>query len=178
MSKLKQRPALFTRTATHIGHQRRAPRLLLASIAASGLLLATTATSHYDEDEPRQSYRQSWFAMVGANFGPIQAMMEGDMAWDDKQLKAYADQLAALANMDVSRGFVPGTEKGTTRAKPDIWKNQSDFEQKMDDFQNAANALQAAATEGDKDKIIEDIVATGKSCKSCHDEYKSKDYLY
>ena len=150
----------------------------LIALVLSGMIVSVSAFAHFNDKEPRQSYRQSWFAMVGANFGPIYAMMEGDMPWDDAQMTMYADQLVQLAAMDVSRGFAPGTDKGTTRAKPEIWENQADFQQKMNDFRDAALALQTAAAAGDRDAVKTQIGATGMSCKACHDEYKSKDYLY
>ena len=48
----------------------------------------------------------------------------------------------------------------------------------MDDMAMAVKALQTAANSGDRKAIAGDIAATGKACKACHDEYKSKDYLY
>ena len=89
-----------------------------------------------------------------------------------------ADELAALASMDVSRAFGPGSDKGTTRAKPGIWDNKDDFAAKLADMQEAVAGLQTAAGSGDREAIGEATGATGQACKACHDEYKSKDYLY
>jgi cytochrome c556 len=95
------------------------------------------------------------------------------------QMAGYADQLAALTTLDVMRGFAGGSDKGTTRAKPEIWENKADFESKMNDLTKAVNALQIVANEGtDRKAIAEQVGATGKACKACHDDYKSKDYLY
>lgn len=151
---------------------------LLALATAVAVGLSPLAISHFDDKEMSQSYRQSWFAMVGMNFGPMVSMLKGEMPWNDQQLQAFADQLATLTSMDVKRGFGPGSDKGTTRAKPEIWENKADFESKMQDLTDAAKALQSAAATGDKKAIAGQIAATGKTCKACHDEYKSKDYLY
>ncbi len=49
----------------------------------------------------------------------------------------------------------------------------------MDDLKVAVNALQVVAEQGtDRKAIAEQVGATGKACKACHDDYKSKDYLY
>jgi cytochrome c556 len=53
-----------------------------------------------------------------------------------------------------------------------------DFQSKLDDFRAAATSLAEIATEGDPGTSREQFVATGGTCKACHDEYKSKDYLY
>ena len=76
------------------------------------------------------------------------------------------------------RGFVDGSDKGTTRAKPEIWKNKADFSSKMDDLHKALNELQQAAAGGDRELISKRIGAAGKACKACHDEYKADNYLY
>jgi cytochrome c556 len=159
--------------------QRSQRNTLLAIIVLSGLAPSPLAISHYDDKEPAQSYRQSWFAMMAANFGPMAAMVKGDIPWEENQMAAYADQLAALVTLDVMRGFADGSDKGTTRAKPEIWENKADFKAKMDDLTTAVNALQAVANQGtDRKAIAEGVGATGKACKACHDDYKSKDYLY
>lgn len=153
-------------------------RYLLCSTIAAGLLLSPLVSSHFDDKEVLQSYRQSWFAMVATNFGPMVAMVKGEMPWNDEQLAAASEQLVQLANMDISRGFSPGTDKGKTRAKPEIWNNTDDFGSKMQDMREAAIALQQTVAGGDRKAITQGILGVGESCKACHDEYKSEDYLY
>jgi len=157
-----------------------APRnTVLAIITLAGLALSPLAISHFNDKEIPQSYRQSWFAMLATNFGPMTAMVKGEIPWQEKQMAGYADQMAALMTIDVMRGFTHGSEKGTTRAKPEIWQNQADFQKKMDDMKTAINALQVVAATGtDRKAIAEQVGAVGGTCKACHDEYKSKDYLY
>jgi cytochrome c556 len=161
-------------------HMLQAPRkTLLALIAFAGLALSPLAISHYNDKEPSQSYRQSWFAMMAFNFGPMVSMVKGETPWQEMQMAGFADQLAALVTLDVMRGFPDGSDKGTTRAKPEIWQNKPDFQKKMDDLKTAVNALQVVANQGTDHKAIAAAVATtGKACKACHDDYKSKDYLY
>ena len=149
----------------------------LALAAATGLAASVQVAAHLNDKEPMQSYRQSYFTLVAMNFGPIGSMVKGEMPWDDAKLKVFASELAALASMDVSRAFPAGTDQGTTRAKPGIWENTDDFKSKLSDMQSAVAALQVAAESGDKKAVAEATGATGKACKSCHDEYKSKEYL-
>jgi len=154
-------------------------RSIPALVALAALALSPLAVSHYDDKEVHQSYRQSYFALMAANYGPMVAMVKGEIPWEENQMASYADQLAALATLDVLRGFADGSEQGTTRAKPEIWTNKADFEEKMNNLKTEVNALQAVANTGtDRKAIAAGVAATGKACKSCHDEYKSKDYLY
>lgn len=153
-------------------------RYVLAITTTATIALSPLAVSHLDDKEIPQSYRQSWFAMIGANFGPMVAMIKGEMPWDERQMAANADQLAALTTLDVMRGFADGADKGTTRAKPEIWENKEDFQKKLDDLKVAAEQLKVAANGTDRKAIGAQIGAVGKTCKACHDEYKSKNYLY
>lgn len=146
--------------------------------AAAALAISPLALSHLDENEFHQSYRQSYFALLGANFGPIGAMVKGEMPWNQEQLQGFADDFAAVSTLNVLRGFPEGSEKGTTRAKPDIWTNQEDFASKLDDMTAAVATLQTTVAGGDRGAIAQQVGAVGQACKACHDEYKSKDYLY
>lgn len=152
---------------------------IVAIITLAGLALSPLAISHFDDKEIPQSYRQSWFAMMATNFGPMVSMVKGEIPWEEMQMAAYADQLAALATLDVMRGFADGSDKGKTRAKPEIWENKPDFQTKMDGLKKAADELKAVANTGtDRKAIAAQVAATGKACKACHEDYKSKDYLY
>lgn len=153
-------------------------RTTLGLAAAVTLTLAPVATAHMDEKEPMQSYRQSYFALVGANFGPIGAMVQGDMPWNDQQMATFARELDSVLSLNLMRGFAQGSEQGTTRAKPEIWENLDDFEAKLGDLREAVDGLLTTVDSGDRGKIAQQVGAVGEACKACHDDYKSKDYLY
>jgi len=105
-------------------------------------------------------------------------MVKGKIEWNDEQFAAWADDLASVSEVTVERGFAPGSDKGKTRAKPAIWENPEDFAQKLANFRSEAAALSIAAKSGDKAAAIEQFKKTGGACKACHDNYKSRDYLY
>jgi len=149
--------------------------LIAASLAA---LVTIPAVAHIERTEPLQSLRQSYFAIVGMTFGPMGDMVKGKIEWNDAQFAAWADDLASVSKVSVERGFAPGSEKGKTRAKPAIWENTDDFEQKLANFRSEVAALAEAANAGDKAATVEQFKQTGGTCKACHDNYKSRGYLY
>ncbi len=157
-------------------------RKLLIGTAAAATVAALTVSlpghAHLDDKEFPQSYRQSYFALLASNFGPIASMVKGEMPWDAEALKGYANDLAAVSALNINRGFPDGSEKGTTRAKPGIWENRDDFATKLEDMRKAVAQLQQAAAGGERKAVAEQVGATGQTCKACHDEYKSKEYLY
>ena len=67
-----------------------------------------------------------------------------------------------------------GPDVGKTGAKPEIWQKPEDFAAKLKAFQIAANNFNAAAQSGNAAATSASFAALGKTCKSCHDSYRSK----
>jgi cytochrome c556 len=67
-----------------------------------------------------------------------------------------------------------GPELGNTGAKPEIWKNQKDFQVKLRNFQAAAAAFNAAAAAGDLNAAKSRYADLGGTCKACHDSYRAE----
>jgi cytochrome c556 len=127
------------------------------------------------EENPAIAYRESLMTLVGANFGPMVAMLKGEIPWDDARMAGYGKDLKAVVGLDIMRGFPPGSAEGDTEAKPGIWENPEDFKEKLEAMQMQATKLGELAAGGDRTATGDQIAATGKTCKACHDEYKKKD---
>ena len=84
-------------------------------------LISGSSLAHIEQSEPLQSLRQSYFALLGMTFAPMGDMVKGKIEWDDALFMTWANDLNHAAQFGVERGFAPGTDKGTTRAKPNIW---------------------------------------------------------
>jgi len=140
--------------------------------------LSLPAIAHIERSEPLQSLRQSYFAIVGMTFGPMGDMVKGDIEWNGEQFAAWASDLAAVSSVTVERGFAPGSDKGKTRARPEIWDNKADFEEKLGNFRMQAAKLAEVAATGDRQAIAGQFRQTRGACKACHDNYKSRGYLY
>jgi cytochrome c556 len=151
---------------------------LLAPLGISLALLATPSGAHIEQTQPLQSLRQSYFALLGMTLAPMGDMVKGKIDWNAELFASWARDLDAVAGFGVERGFAPGSEEGTTRAKPEIWLDMADFQSKLENLRAAAAALAEVAGAGDDDATREQFMATAGTCKACHDEYKAKDYLY
>lgn len=135
--------------------------------------LVLTPSLAQAEKNPAIEYRESLMNLIGHNFGPMSAMMKGDIPWDAARMAGWGKDLKALSTLNAMRGFPPGSEGGD--AKPAIWSNMADFEKRMQDMQREIDKLGDAAVTGDKAVIGEQMSAAGKTCKGCHDEYKEQD---
>ncbi len=152
-------------------------KTLTAAALVAGLAATPAALSHLENTAFNQSYRQSLFALLGANLGPMSSMMKGEIPWNQEQFISWAEDLSKASSLDIMRGFPPGSEGGKTRAKPGIWKNTADFEAKVADLRRETVLMVEVAQAGDKKDIMKQFQKTAGTCKACHDDYKSKDYL-
>lgn len=117
-------------------------------------------------------YRQAAFEVLVWNFAPMGAMVKGKIPFDAKTFAERAANVAFLSKMPLE-GFIPGSDKGETEAKPEIWQNWDDFKARMDNLQKeTAKLAEVAKTATKVEKVAEQFGETGKVCKGCHDKYR------
>ena len=143
--------------------------------AIAALVLAATALSAAAQQikpESQIKLRKSAYALMNYNFGSLAAMAEDKKPYDKDVAGRNADMIAMLS--DVPKGFFgEGTDKGETKAKPEIWQKRSDFDAKMDKMIAEAKKLpQAVRT--DLAALRKAVGDAGDACKACHDDYRAK----
>ena len=146
-------------------------RLCLALCATSGLLAALPASAQFQKPEDAVKYRKATFTVMAAHFGRIGAMANGKAPFDAKAAADNATLLAALAPLPAT-AFGPGTDKGETRAKPEIWTESDKFKAGMTKMTEELNKLNAAAKTGDLAQLKTAFGAAAQTCKSCHDNFR------
>lgn len=144
-----------------------------ASIAAAALItsLSAPALAQFQKPEDAVKYRKAALTVMGNHFGRIGAMANGRVPFD---AAAAANSAAIVQTMSALpwEGFVAGTDKGETRALPEIWTEQAEFKKGAEKLQAETAKLSAAAKTGDLDAVKAAFGAVGQSCKACHDAYR------
>jgi len=131
--------------------------VLGAAIAAPG-----TSDSVVDQREKR-------FEASGAD---IQAIFKTHLkAGDVAAIEAAAGRMADWAE-EMPSYFPAGSD--SEGAKPEIWQNFSDFEEKAAANANAARHLQAVSGQGNMADVVAAAKALGVTCKACHNSYRNK----
>jgi cytochrome c556 len=141
----------------------------LSAMLYTGNLLA--------KDDPVKEaieYRQGAMSVIGWNFKPMGAMVKGNLAFDQKQFSALADDLAKAASLNLLAGYPEDSESDESKARAEVWLNWDDFKEKMADFNKAATNLAQVSQMGNEDASKKAFLATAKTCKACHKEYKAK----
>jgi cytochrome c556 len=140
---------------------------LAVSLALAGNALAQV------KPEDAIKYRKSVYAVMGWNFGPLAAMAKGDKPYDKDEAIRRTANIAFMSRLPLE-GFIPGSDKGDTKAKPEIWENMDDFKSKLEKMQQETAKLAEVAKAGDFNALKAQLGETGKACKACHDNYRNK----
>lgn len=145
-------------------------------IIAATALLASLSFGAYAQSAAERAiqYRQGVMRAQGWHLGNLAAQVRGDKPYNKDDFARSATFLSQLLQMPWD-GYGPGTEAGApTKAKADIWLDTGKFKSAGDDAGKAAAALAQAAASGNMDQIKVAFGATAKTCKTCHDDFKSK----
>ncbi len=139
--------------------------------AAMVFSLALPAQAQFAKPEDAIKYRKASFTVMAAHFGRLGAMANGRVPYDAKAAADNADTVSALAKLPWA-AFGEGTDKGETRAKPEIWKESAKFKEASDKMQAEIVKLNVAAKAGNLDALKAAFGPAGASCKACHDNFR------
>ena len=145
----------------------------LAMLTTAGLLAAVPAAAQFQKPEDAIRYRQSAMFLQAQTFSRVAAMANGRVPFDAKVAADNIELVAALNRMQFS-AFVEGSDKGNTRAKPEIWSQKDKWAAAVAKSQEDVAKLVAAGKTGNIDQIKTAVGAVGGSCKACHDDFRKE----
>ena len=148
-------------------------KLILAAAAVVGLTSALPATAQFAKPEDAIKYRKSAMFVMASHFGRVGAMANGKIPFDAKAAADNAEIATTMSKLPFA-GFVEGTDKGDTKAKPEIWTENDKFKAAAAKLQDEMVKLNAAAKTGNLDTIKAAFGPTGQACKACHDQYRKE----
>lgn len=143
----------------------------LVATAAAALLAMPASAQNLQKPQDAIKYRRAAFAVLGPHFAALGAMANGRAPFDAKAAARHGEVLAVVSGLPWT-AFGPGTDKGDTKAKPEIWTEQAEFKQGADKMQAEIAKLVAATKTGNLDSIKASFGPAASTCKSCHDAYR------
>jgi cytochrome c556 len=147
----------------------------LASYATALLLalssLAMPAHAQFAKAEDAIKYRKSALTVMGTHFGRVAAMANGRAPYD---AKAAAENVALAETMSKLpwAAFPEGSDKGETKAKPEIWSDKARFAESAEKMQAELAKLSVAAKLGTLDALKPAVSNVAATCKNCHDNFR------
>ena len=148
-------------------------KLFTAATAMLALMLALPAAAQFAKPEDAIKYRKASFTVMAAHFGRVGAMASGRAPYDAKAAAENADIAAAMAKLPWA-AFTDGSDKGDTRAKPEIWKDSAKYKEASDKMQAEMVKLSAAAKAGNVDALKTAFGPAAATCKGCHDNFRKE----
>jgi cytochrome c556 len=138
-----------------------------ALIVPVGVLLAETSAKDL------MKARHDHYHHLGDAFKTVRDQVKSDSP-DLAAIKSAA-KIVNDASADQAKWFPAGTgpEAGKTRALAEIWSKPTEFAAAEKLFSDAAPKLYAAANAGDVAAVKAQFGEVGKSCKNCHENFRS-----
>lgn len=148
---------------------------LFASLALAVTVstLSVPAMAQFQKPEDAVKYRKAVMTLMSAHIGRIGAMASDKAPFDAKVAAENAALVEELSRLPWA-AFGAGTDKGETRAKPEIWTDAAKFKKSSDDLVAATASLNAAAKTGNLDNLKKAFGETAKTCKACHDAFRKE----
>jgi cytochrome c556 len=144
---------------------------------AIGLSLSMPGLAAKDPKKGAIKARQGEMQLRAYFAGPLFAMAKGKMEYNAAKASMLADNLVKLLDIDIRSSWVKGTDNKNypddTTSLPKIWTTYPEIGKYGKKYAAAVRELAAVAGEG-QDKLKSKVGALGKSCKSCHDDFREK----
>lgn len=136
---------------------------------AIALLLVAIAGCQEEAVAPDVQYREASMHAIGAHMSALELLVGAKVERADDMAR-HAHALRDLARS--ARHLFPDGAQGGD-AKPEIWQQKDAFESALTQFDRAAEALNEAASTGDREALNAAMNELGGACKGCHDNFKA-----
>ena len=146
-------------------------KLLILVTSMASIMMALPAAAQFAKPEDAIKYRKASFTVMSTHFGRVGAMAAGRVPYDAKAAAENADIAAAMSKLPWA-AFTEGTDKGETRAKPEIWKDSAKFKEAADKMQAELAKVAVAAKAGNVDALKTAFGPAAATCKGCHDNFR------
>jgi len=138
-----------------------------------GLIAALPAAAQFQKPEDAIKYRKAAFNVMATHFARVGAMANGRVPFDAKAVAQNAEIANMMSALPYS-AFGEGTDKGDTKAKPEVWTEGDKFRAAATKMQEEMAKLNAAAKTGNLDAIKAAFGPVGQACKACHDHFRKE----
>lgn len=142
-------------------------------LALFSLLCAAAAQAQFAKPEAAIRYRQAALTVMGTHFSRLADMAQGKVPFDAKVAQDNEAVIAVVSKLPWA-GFIEGTDKGETKAKPEIWSEPAKFKEAQERLMAETMKLSAAVRTGKAEDLKAAVASLGGACKNCHDQFRAK----
>jgi cytochrome c556 len=132
------------------------------------------AYAQFAKSEHAIKYRKSVMFLIAQHFGRMGTVVKGKVAYNKDAFAKNAMAVESLSRMPWEAFMVPGTDKGDTTLNSAAFTQQSQFKQAARTFEARTAKLLSTAQGGDLGAIKPQFGEVAKSCKGCHQQFRTK----
>lgn len=149
-------------------------KLTLATLVAATVLLSA-CSDRVKDTHPEQlvSKRQAIFKKFTKSLEPLGMVARDRQDYVRVEFMANAQALQELSTQPWAY-FTADGNYPPTRAKPEVWSQAMQFKQAQDTYLAAVDQLVKVSGSNEMPTIRASVDAVQKSCKSCHDKFRSE----
>ena len=152
-------------------------KTFLRLTAATTLLCAVSLPAQAEDPfETEIAARQGLMQVYKYNIGILAAMAKGEAEYDAEAAQKAADNIKLVTMMDNSGLWAQGSDSESvegSKAKPELWSTYPKVADYSKETASAATLMADNAGQG-LDALKANIGPLGKSCKTCHDDFRMK----
>lgn len=142
-------------------------------LAAAAITLSAPVQAQFAKPEDGIKYRKAALTVMATHFGRVAAMANGRMPFDAVAIASNAAIAESMSKLPF-HGFVDLSDKGETKARPEIWTDRAKFNAAGEKMQSEMGKLAVVAKGGNIDAIKAQAGTTGGTCKACHDDFRKE----
>lgn len=149
-------------------------KLTLATLVAATFLLSA-CSDRVKDTHPDQlvTKRQAIFKKFTKSLEPLGMVARDRQDYVRVEFMANAQALQELSTQPWAY-FTADSNYPPTRAKPEVWSLSAEFKQAQTNYLAAVDQLVKISGDNDMPAIRSSVDAVQKSCKSCHDKFRSE----
>ncbi|MBF0295895.1 MAG: cytochrome c [Magnetococcales bacterium] len=145
---------------------------LVLAIAAASVTAVTALSGFADETNPAIVHRQGIYKTMAGHMTAMKSILF--LGFDAPADIPFHAQGILDGFGHMGNSYPPGSDKGETKAKPEIWTQPDKVKQRAMDAVAAAKELVKAASGTDKGATIAAFKTMGEKCKACHDDFRKE----
>lgn len=142
--------------------------LVLVAVAFGG------AYAQFAKPEDAIKYRKSVMFLIAQHFGRMGGVVKGKVDYNKEAFAQNAMAVESLSRLPWEAFMVPGTDKGDTTLNSSAFEQQSKFKEAARTFEARTAKLVSTAQGGDLGAIKAQFGEVAKSCKDCHQQFRTK----
>ena len=144
----------------------------MSGLLLSGLFLLGEVSAHGGATGVVKE-RMDLMKSLGDRMKTMSAMVKGKAPFDAAAMAVSAREIQHSA-LEITHLFPEGSLHKPSEALPRVWEEQEEFNQQAKRLSQEAGNLNDVAMAGDRRSILIQFTKVGKTCSSCHTNFRKK----